>query len=105
MVGTRRRLGILPRSVAVGRLCRVLGRLISTKCRWRKVAQGLHRILGAPTEAHPGEKQFWGRSQRCRTALDGTALDFSAHRKCLPECDLSEVRLRLPNAAFDDLRQ
>ena len=55
-----------------------------------RLAEGLHRILGAPAPPRSGEEYLWHRSQRRRPPLDGGAAGFPAHAGCLPERDLSQ---------------
>src|SRR5271166_3389789 len=103
MVGARRELGLLSRSVALRRLCRIFRRALSTAGRGRGLAKGLHRFLGTHARAHPRKKYLRHSSQRCRPALDGAAFEFSAHGKWLPERNLSKGRLRFADAAFHDV--
>src|ERR1035438_8532378 len=56
MVGPCRGLGVLSRSMAVGRLCRVLRGSVSPAGGGRGLAERLHRVLGTPAPAYSGDE-------------------------------------------------
>src|ERR1700747_1321770 len=56
-------LGVIPRSMAIGGIRGVCGGTFSAESHGTKVAEGLHRILGAAAPAHAGKKQLGRRAE------------------------------------------
>src|ERR1051325_4944717 len=103
MVRPQRHVGLLPRSVALGRLRGFCCWFVFAAGRRTKVAERLFGILGSPETPRPGEKQFWRFTERRWSALDGPSSNFPSLRAGVSGAYLFKRSLRPGHVAFDDV--
>src|SRR5947209_10006730 len=103
MVGTRRGLGFVSRSVALGGLRGILSGAVPPAGHGQGLGEGLYPILGPAEKAHPREEPIWDCSQRRRPAVARPAPGFTPHRRRLSERYVSKRGLCRLHVALDDV--